>query len=84
MGTGDGDYDLIIQGANDDQSRDKFDPDWNMDSMLDGDERYLKKIGAWFDVDRDATTPAGSFNDEGKIVIDNTAPTIDPASFKPR
>lgn len=75
---GDGEWDLVIFGENEDGFRDSLRPAWGGDgnSAVDSDEKYLKTIGAWYDGDRDPTT-----EDDGKVVVDNTAPKVE--NFKP-
>ncbi len=79
MLSGDGPYDVLLQGDNEHGFSDDFNPDWagDVDAMgnptsVNTDERYLKTIGAWFDDDMDPTS-----NPElgGKVVVDNTDPT---------
>ncbi len=76
----DDDYDVLIQSVeNADGFEDNFTPTWGPaggghrdgNSDLESDERYLKRSGAWFDNDSDAST-----QDDGKVILDNTAPTI--------
>jgi len=82
---GDKDYDLIVEGKNDDEFEDNFDPEWGWvpNDPDSSDERYLKKVGAWFDVNRDAksSTAPATLDDEGKVIVDNNAPTA--GAFKP-
>ena len=47
---------------------------------MNTDEKYLKTLGAWFDLDRD---PGTNTIDQGKVVVDNTPPTVVAGSFKP-
>lgn len=76
--TGDGDWDLALRGASTYFSPDTFDPSWAGDgtAAVNTDERYLKTLGTWFDADRDPTTPSGHPDDGGKVVVDNTPPTL--------
>lgn len=80
---GDGQWDLLAVGKNEDGATDKFTPTWNGDATnsVDSDEKYLKKIGAWFDFDRDAAT---NTNPGGRVTVDNESPIADPTTFKPQ
>ncbi len=81
----DGDYDLLLQGENEDGAEDNFYPTWgeNLGTMpvdngdsnpsVNLDEKYFKVIGAWFDTDRNPVTNTAI---GGKVVVDNTAPTV--------
>lgn len=83
---GDGDWDLVVIGKNTDGFTDNLLPSWKGDgtTAVDSDEKYLKSIGTWYDKDRNPATPAADKDKEGKVAIDNTAPTIDAAEFKPQ
>ena len=88
---GDGDWDLVVIGKNARGFSDNLRPTWGADAATgapaDGtaavntDEKYLKAIGTWYDKDRDSST---NTDKEGKVAIDNTAPTIDATQFKPQ
>ena len=76
--SGDGEWDLVIRAENEDQFHDNFLPSWDGDAnaTVNTNERYLKKLGTWYDRDRDPAT-----EDDGKVVVDNTAPKVE--NFKP-
>ncbi|HYC55742.1 MAG TPA: carboxypeptidase-like regulatory domain-containing protein [Candidatus Binatia bacterium] len=80
---GDGDWDLLALSENTFGFEDDFRPSWSGDAkpIVDSDEKYLKTQGAWFDKDRDHATFTV---EQGKVVVDNTAPIVDPASLKPQ
>ena len=83
---GDGDYDLLLQCKNVHGHLDSFDPDWSGDANpeVDTNEKYLKKVGGWYDKDQDTATPAGGDAwKEGMVVLDNTAPTVLPGTVFP-
>lgn len=80
---GEGDWALLVRTTNEDGFPDNFDPDWGRDTntLVDKDEKYLKRVGAWFDLDRNPQTLEAK---QGKIVVDNKAPVVVPNSFKPQ
>ncbi|HYB98791.1 MAG TPA: hypothetical protein VEC57_06605 [Candidatus Limnocylindrales bacterium] len=82
-GKGDGDWDLVAVSENQHGFEDDMRPDWVGDpnTTVDREEKYLKVIGAWYDRDRN---PATSPEKQGKVVVDNTAPVVDPASVMPK
>jgi len=47
---------------------------------VDTDEKYLKTLRAWFELDWNPQTNPVK---EGKLVVDNTSPQIVPGSFRP-
>ncbi len=75
----DGKWDFIVVGENEDGFVDNLLPNWFGDgnSSVDSDERYLKKLGAWFDGDGVATTES-----DGMVMVDNTAPVV--TTFAPQ
>jgi hypothetical protein len=77
---GDGDWDLVLLSANSDGFVDHLLPTWihDVNVLVDSDERYLKKAGTWYDSDRD---PATDPDKGGKVIVDNTPPTV--TNFKP-
>ena len=70
---GDGRWDLIAVGKNEDGFVDNFKPSWLGDGNLsvNTDERYLKLLGAWLDGDGNYAT-----ENDGMVMIDNTAPVV--------
>ena len=69
----DGDYDVIVQTTNVHNWVDIFDPSFagDVDPTVDSDEKWLKTLQTW--ANQDAMPDS---DDEGKLVIDNTAPSI--------
>jgi hypothetical protein len=74
----DGDWDLLLIAKNFYGATDNSKPTWAGDgnTMVNTDEKYFKVVGGWYDKDRDPTTPAVDAAKEGKVVVDNTAPTV--------
>lgn len=75
----DGDHDVLIRLTSTDGWVDTFQPSFTGDTMmtLNTDEKWLKKLGTWYDQVNGPGT-----DKDGKIVIDNTAPTV--SDFKPQ
>ena len=83
----DGDYDIILRSTDENGYGDTFYPDFNGDpgpyktQTISGtayNEKWLKYQGAWY---YDLTCPGGdppstANKNKGKVIIDNTAPTI--------
>ena len=70
--SGDGRWDLIVVGENEDGFVDNLEPSWLGDpSQSNTDESYLKLLGAWFDGDGNHAT-----EHDGMVTIDNTAPVV--------
>lgn len=80
---GEGDWDLLIQARNEDKFWDAFLPSWNGDANTDAnkDEKYLKNVGTWYDVDRNHATETAR---QGLILVDNKLPEVVAGSFKPQ
>ena len=76
----DGDYDLIVRLRNTHNWVDNFLPDFTGDgnNTVNFNEEWLKKRGTWWSL---ALEPNN--DDEGKVVIDNTAPKVTANSLKP-
>jgi hypothetical protein len=82
---GDGEWDLLLTGENDEGFEDNLLPTWAPNpaaapadpgdgtAAVNTEEKYLKVLGPWYDKDRDPTT---NQVDEGKVIVDNTAPTV--------
>ena len=75
--TPDGEYDVILRLINSHNWDDKFTPSFRGDvwAVVNSDEKWLKRLGTW------ATQDDTPNDDEGKLVIDNTAPKL--MDFKP-
>jgi|CXWL01.1.fsa_nt_gi hypothetical protein len=78
---GDGDWDLAVLHRNHYDFEDDFLPSWKDEGTfaLSEDELYLKTLGTWYDKDRD---PTSNTDEEGMVIVDNTAPTI--SNIKPQ
>ena len=81
--SGNGDWDLVVVAENEHGFVDNFLPTWEGDpdptQTVNTDEKYLKVLGAWYDKDRD---PATNTVKEGKVIVDNTAPTVSKFKLK--
>ncbi len=77
-GHADGDYDIIARARNIHGWVDTFDPDFTGDShtATDSTEKWLKTLQTWYNQD---AVPDN--DDEGKVIVDNTAPTV--TGFQP-
>ena len=78
----DGDYDTIVQVKTTHGWWDNFDPDFANDSVAnrDTDEKWLMYLKTWYyrfdnPLDHSPPDPAQE-NNRGKVIIDNTRPTI--------
>ncbi len=89
----DGAYDLIMQAADENAFVDKFYPDFqgdpgpNKSGTINGtpyNEKWLKYQGAWYSREPHPGTdpPSTSDKKKGKVIIDNTPPTISNTSPK--
>ncbi len=80
---GDGRWDLLVRVTNEDGFEDDFRPTWVGDATakVNTDEKYLKTVGTWFDLDRNHMTQTIK---GGMVVVDNKAPVVVPGSFKPQ
>lgn len=90
---GEGEWELLLRGENEHGFQDSFLPTWGPipggmpadpgdgNPTVNTDEKYLKVLGAWYEKDRDPATDAVA---EGKVAIDNTAPTVGVAWKKTR
>ena len=76
----DGEYDLVIQGDNEDSFEDNFLPTWRPipaadpgdgNPAVDTEEKFFKVLGAWFDSD---FNPVTDTIPGGKVEVDNTPP----------
>ena len=78
---GDGEWDIILRAENEHGFVDNFYPFWDGDGneLVNTDEKYMKRIGAWYDKDRKAETEPEK---GGKVVVDNTPPTV--SNFGPQ
>ncbi len=78
-GSADGDYDVIVRLRSVHEWWDTFLPDFTGDTYppTDSTEKWLKTLRTWFNQD---SLPDN--DDEGKVVVDNTEPTV--SDFKPQ
>ncbi len=73
----DGDYDLITRVRNTSTAVDNFNPNFTGDSVISSNEEWLKRKRTWYNQDNMPDN-----DDEGKVILDNKAPTA--GNFKPQ